>query len=89
MFERLKEVPGSLRAILAIVTVALTVLNDRFLHLSPEQLNTITTTIITLIVGDTVRQVGGRGLTAFPVVVGTDPVVSNQSKPNEPTTPAA
>lgn len=61
IFSRLKDVPSSFRFLLAVALVALQVANDRWLHLTPEQLNWVSTALIALITSDTLRQIGGGG----------------------------
>ena len=58
MIDRLLELPGSFRFITGIVMIAVTYLNDRYLHLTPEQLQWTLAVLGTLIVSDTFRRIG-------------------------------
>lgn len=78
IWERFKSAPGSFRFIAAVVAALVTILNDRYLHLAPEQVNWLNSLILALIGADTLRQIGGNGLVAFKTQVSVN------NEPNKP-----
>lgn len=61
MLDRLKTLPGSFRFLATVIGIVINVVNERYLHLSPDAVNWINSFILLLVTSDTFRQIGGDG----------------------------